>query len=337
MMKKKDAYTVAVVGATSAAGRELIELLEERRFPVADLVLLEPAESEGERIEFQGKGARVRKLEKSSFAGIDFAWFCTDASLSKVFCPIAAAAGAVVIDGSDVFRMDPAVPLVIPEVNADALTGHKGIIANPDSSVIALSMVLKPLQETVTIKRVVVTALQSVSSSGKEAMDELAGQTVSLMNFRDVETNVYRHQIAFNCIPQVDAFREDGDTRGEATLAEETKKILGDQAIRVTATAVWVPVFRGHALSVNIETDKPVPANEARESLARSAGVIVYDDPARDLYPLQTEIAGKDEVFVGRVREDRTVEHGLNLWIVCDNIRKGAALNAVQIGEHLIR
>jgi len=336
-MQKKSTYVVAVVGATGAVGREMVSILEERKFPVSELVLLASDRSEGERIEFRGKNIPVRKLTKDSFAGVDIALFTAGSERSLKFAPVAVAAGSVVIDNSSAFRMDPKVPLVIPEVNAADLEGHAGIIANPNCSTIGLLMALKPLHDAAKIRRVVVTTFQSVSGTGKEAIDELAGQTVALLNFKDIEKKVYPHQIAFNCIPQIDGFLEDGATREEMKIAGETKKILGDDSFKVTATCVRVPVFRCHAEAVNIETERKLGANDARAALAGAPGVIVYDDPSRSLYPLQLDTAGKDDVYVGRIREDATVPNGLNLWIVSDNLRKGAALNAVQIAEHLTR
>ncbi len=337
MLKKKDRYVVAVVGATGAVGREMVEILEERNFPVSDLILLASERSEGERLEFRGKGRTVRKLGKDSFDGVDIALFSAGAERSLAFAPVAVKAGAVVIDNSSAFRMDPAVPLVVPEVNPEALEGHGGIIANPNCSTIGMVVVLKPLHDAAKIKRIVVTTFQSVSGTGKKAMDELAGQTIALMNFKDVEKSVYPHQIAFNCLPHIDSFLENGYTKEEMKMVNETRKILGDDSVGVTATTVRVPVFRCHAESINVETVGKIGANEARAVLSNAPGVIVYDDPSRNIYPLQIDVAGKDEVYVGRVREDETVLNGLNMWIVSDNLRKGAALNAVQIAELLIR
>lgn len=337
MLKKKNSYVVAVVGATGAVGREMVSILEERRFPVGELVLLASERSEGERIEFGGRSRSVRKLATDSFKDVDIALFSAGSERSLKFAPLAVAAGAVVIDNSSAFRMDPNVPLVVPEINADAMASHAGIIANPNCSTIGLLMALKPIHDAVKVRRAVVTTFQSVSGTGKEAIDELASQTVALLNFKNIETKVYPHQIAFNCLPHIDGFLGNGSTKEEMKIANETTKIMGDSAIKITATAVRVPVFRCHAESVNVETEKKLGANEARAVLSRFPGVIVYDDPSRDLYPLQLDVAGKDEVYVGRIREDETVPNGLNLWIVSDNIRKGAALNAVQIAELLVR
>jgi len=336
MLKKKNKYVVAVAGATGAVGREMVEILEQRKFPVSDLVLLASERSEGERLEFNGRNVAVRRLTKDSFKDVDIALFSAGAERSLEFAPSAAKSGAVVIDNSSAFRMDPKVPLVVPEVNAGAIAGHSGIIANPNCSTIGMVVALKPIHDAAVIKRVVVTTFQSVSGTGKKAMDELAQQTVSLLNFRDVETNVYPHQIAFNCLPHIDSFLDNGYTREEMKMSNETKKIMADESIRVTATTVRVPVFRCHSESVNIETGKKISANEVRAVLAAAPGIIVYDDPKKNLYPLAIDVAGKDEVYIGRIREDESIPNGINLWIVSDNLRKGAALNAVQIAELLI-
>ena len=336
MLKKKDKYAVAVIGATGAVGRELLEILEERAFPVSDIVPLASERSEGERVEFKGKNVIVRRLTKDSFHDIDIALFSAGAGPSLELAAHAVKSGAVVIDTSSAFRMDPSVPLVVPEINAHALDRHGGIIASPDYAVVALVLALKPIHDSVRIKRVVVTTFQPVSGSGKEGMDELAKQTVALLNFKDVETKVYPHQIAFNCIPHIDAFLENGYTKEEMGMAAETRKILNDDALGVTATAVRVPVFRCDALSVNIETEKKISALEVRAILAEAPGVLVYDDPNKNLYPLAVDTVGKDETYVGRVREDDSIPNGINLWLVSDNLRKGAALNAVQIAELLL-
>ncbi len=301
MLKKKNKYVVAVVGATGAVGREMLEILEERKFPVSELVALASERSEGERVEFKGKNVIVRKLDKDSFKDVDIAFFSAGAERSLEFAPAAVDSGAVVIDNSSAFRMDPKVPLVVPEVNAHALERHNGIIANPNCSTIALVVVLKPIHDVVKIKRIVVTTFQSVSGTGKKAMDELAQQTVALLNFKDIETKVYPHQIAFNCLPHIDSFLDNGYTREEMNMVNETKKIMEDDAIRVTATAVRVPVFRGHSESVNIETEKKISANEVRALLAAAPGILVYDEPKKNIYPLALDVVGKDETYVGRI------------------------------------
>jgi len=336
MLTKKAKYVVAVVGATGAVGREMIEILEERNFPVAELIPLASERSEGERVEFNGKKLVIRSLTRDAFKGVDIALFSAGAERSLEFAPAAVKSGAVVIDNSSAFRMDPKVPLVVPEVNAHAIAGHSGIIANPNCSTIGMVVALKPIHDAVKIKRVVVTTFQSVSGTGKNAIDELASQTVALLNFRDIEKKVYPHQIAFNCLPHIDVFLDNGYTREEMKMVNETRKIMEDDSIRVTATTVRVPVFRCHSESVNIETEKNISANEARAILSGAPGIIVYDDPKKNLYPLAIDVAGKDEIYVGRIREDESIPNGINMWIVSDNLRKGAALNAVQIAERLI-
>ncbi len=337
MLKKKSKYTVAVAGATGLVGREMIEILEERNFPVGELVMLASERSEGERVAFKGKNVLVRRLARDSFKDVDIALFSAGAERSLEFAPAAVQSGAVVIDNSSAFRMDPKVPLIVPEINAHAVEGHSGIIANPNCSTIAMVLVLKPIHDKAKIKRVVVTTFQSVSGTGKKGMDELAQQTVALLNFKDVETKVYPHQIAFNCLPHIDAFLDNGYTKEEMKMVNETRKIMEDDSIRVTATTVRVPVFRCHAESVNIETETKISANEVRAVLAAAPGIIVFDDPKKNIYPLAMDVVAKDEVYVGRVREDESLPNGINLWLVSDNLRKGAALNAVQIAELLIK
>jgi aspartate-semialdehyde dehydrogenase len=337
MLKRKEKYVVAVVGATGAVGNEMVEVLEERNFPVEKLRLFASERSEGKKIDFHGKPVTVEVLTDRVFDGIDIALFSAGGDRSKEFAPIAAKAGCVVVDNSSAWRMDPEVPLVVPEVNPQDVEWHKGIIANPNCSTIQMVVVLKPIHDAAKIKRVVVTTFQSVSGTGKRAMDELLNQTKDLLNFREINPVVYPHQIAFNCLPHIDKFMDDGYTKEEIKMVNETKKILGDDSVRVTATTVRVPVFRGHAESINIETEKKLSANEVRALLSTAPGVIVYDAPAKNIYPLQTIAAGKDEVYVGRVREDNTIENGINMWIAADNLRKGAALNAVQIAEELIK
>ncbi len=337
MLKKKNKYVVAVAGATGAVGREMVEILEERKFPLSELIPLASERSEGERVEFRGKNVIVQRLTKDSFKEVDIALFSAGSERSLEFVPAAVKSGAVVIDNSSAFRMDPNVPLVVPEVNARAIAKHSGIIANPNCSTIGMVVALKPIHDVAKIKRIVVTTFQSVSGTGKKAMDELAQQTVALLNFKDVETKVYPHQIAFNCLPHIDSFLDNGYTKEEMKMVNETKKIMEDDSIRVTATTVRVPVFRCHSESINIETEKKITADEARAILSTAPGVIVYDDPKKNLYPLAIDVAGKDETYVGRIREDESIPNGINMWIVSDNLRKGAALNAVQIAEYLIK
>jgi aspartate-semialdehyde dehydrogenase len=335
MLKKKSGYVVAVVGATGAVGTEMIAVLEERKFPVARLVPLASARSAGGTVTFAGNEVSIEVLTKDSFAGVDIALFSAGADLSREFAPIAVKAGAVVIDNSAAWRMTPEVPLVVPEVNAHDIQRHKGIIANPNCSTIQMVVALKPLHDEARIKRIVVTTFQSVSGTGKDAMDELMTECQDLLSFKSASPKVYPYQIAFNCLPQIDDFLPSGYTKEEMKMVHETRKIMGDQSIHVTATTVRVPVYVGHSEAVNIETERKLSANDARAILSTAPGVLLYDDPAHKIYPMPLEVAGKDEVYVGRVREDESIANGLNLWVVADNLRKGAALNAVQIAEHL--
>jgi len=268
---------------------------------------------------------------------VDVALFSAGSTVSKEFGPIAVKAGAVVIDNSSAWRMDPKVPLVVPEVNVHDLSGHQGLIANPNCSTIQMVVALKPLHDAARIKRIIVTTFQSVSGTGKDAMEELAEQSRQLLSFGEAKVAVYPHQIAFNCLPHIDDFLPNGYTKEEMKMVNETRKILGESSLPITATTVRVPVFICHAESVNIETDQKLSPNEARALLAAAPGIQVYDDPSHNLYPLPIDVVGTDAVYVGRVREDESVPNGLNLWIVADNLRKGAALNAVQIAEELIR
>ncbi len=335
MKTKKTAYTVAVVGATGAVGTEMIQVLEERGFPVGKLIPLASARSEGNEVTFRGQELAVKVLQADSFKGVDLALFSAGASVSKEFGPIAVKAGAIVVDNSSAWRMDPKVPLVVPEVNALALAQHQGLIANPNCSTIQMVVALKPLHDAVKIKRIIVTTFQSVSGTGKEAMEELAEQTRKLLGMGEAHAEVYPHQIAFNCLPHIDDFLPNGYTKEEMKMVNETQKIFGDSSIQVTATTVRVPVFVCHAESINIETERKLSANEARALLSVAPGIQVYDDPSRNLYPLPIDVVGTDDVYVGRVREDESIPNGLNLWVVADNLRKGAALNAVQIAEVL--
>jgi aspartate-semialdehyde dehydrogenase len=336
MLKKREAYTVAVVGATGAVGNEMMLTLEQRELPVKKLRLFASERSEGTKLDFRGERIAVETLREESFRGVDIALFSAGGERSKRWAPLAAESGCVVVDNSSQWRMDPEVPLVVPEVNAEDLAWHKGIIANPNCSTIQMVVVLKPLHDAAQIKRVVVTTFQSVSGTGKKAMEELLEQTRDVLNFREPTINVYPHQIAFNVLPHIDSFLGSGYTKEEMKMVNETKKILGDDAVRLTATTVRVPVFRCHSESLNIETERELSANEARAVLSTAPGIVVLDAPGKNVYPLPVDAADKDETYVGRVREDDTVEHGLNMWIVSDNLRKGAALNAVQIAEKLI-
>ncbi len=332
-------YRVAVVGATGAVGQQMVACLEERNFPVAELRPLASERSIGRHVTFKGKEIPVDVLTKDSFAGIDIALFSAGGAVSKEYAPVAAQAGAVVVDNSSAWRMDPDVPLVVPEVNPQdiRLYKNKGIIANPNCSTIQMVVVLKPLHDAATIRRVVVSTYQAVSGTGQKAVDELAAQVLALFNNQEVVTKVYPHRIAFNVFPHIDVFLENGYTKEEMKMVHETKKIMGDDSIEVTATTVRVPVFYGHSESVNIETERKLTPVQARAILAEAPGVKVVDDPSKNQYPMPLDAAGQDLTLVGRIREDFTIKNGLNLWIVADNVRKGAATNAVQIAEILIK
>ncbi|MBP8985231.1 MAG: aspartate-semialdehyde dehydrogenase [Syntrophobacterales bacterium] len=332
-------YHVAVVGATGAVGNEMIGVLEERNFPVGKLTLLASERSIGKRLDFRGESYPVQVLKEDSFKGVEIGLFSAGGGISQKFAPIAAEAGCVVIDNTSAFRMDPEVPLVVPEVNPTDIGDYrkKGIIANPNCSTIQMVVVLKPIHDRARIRRVVVSTYQAVSGTGKKAMQELEDQTRNILNFREPEIRVYPHQIAFNCLPHIDIFLENGYTREEMKMVNETKKIMGDYTIAVTATTVRVPVFRGHSESVNVETERKITVREVRGLMEKAPGVKLVDNPAGNVYPLAIDAAGKDETFVGRIREDESIPNGINLWVVSDNLRKGAALNAVQIAEVLAR
>ncbi|OYQ32480.1 aspartate-semialdehyde dehydrogenase [Niveispirillum lacus] len=332
-------YKVAVVGATGNVGREMLQTLADRNFPVGEVVALASERSVGQQVSFgEDQVLKVQDLAKFDFSGTDFVLSSPGAKISAQFAPRAAAAGACVIDNTSHFRMDPDVPLVVPEVNPHHLAGwrKKGIIANPNCSTIQMVVALKPLHDLAKIRRVVVSTYQSVSGGGKEAMDELFTQTRAIYVNDPVEKKKFTKQIAFNVIPHIDVFMDDGMTKEEWKMVVETKKIL-DPAIKVTATAVRVPVFIGHSESINIEFENPITADEARKALRAAPGISVVDHRVDEGYVTPVEIAGEDNVFISRIREDATVENGLNLWVVADNLRKGAALNAVQIAEVMIR
>lgn len=330
-------YNVAVVGATGAVGNEMIKVLEQRNFPVKKLTLLASERSLGIDLTFHGKSIPVDVLTESSFAGIEIGLFSAGGSVSEKFAPIAAAQGCVVIDNTSAFRMVPDIPLVVPEVNPEAIALYKnsGIIANPNCSTIQMVVALKPIHDAVGIKRIVVSTYQAVSGTGKKAIEELSLQTQALLSFKEPVVGVYPHQIAFNCLPHIDVFLENGYTKEEMKMVNETKKIMNDPSIMVTATTVRVPVFYSHSESVNVETRKKITADEVRKLLSTAPGVMVVDNPENKEYPLAINAAGRDETFVGRIREDESIPNGINLWVVSDNIRKGAALNAVQIAEIL--
>jgi len=337
------ALNVAIVGATGAVGEELIKILQERRFPMAELRLLASARSTGRRVRVGSDEIEVQAATPDAFRGIDVAFFSAGGSVSKELAPEAVKAGAVVIDNTSAFRMDPSVPLVVPEVNPQAALKHQGIIANPNCSTIIMLVALNPLHQAARVRRVVVSTYQAVSGAGMKAMEELLQQVRDYAAGRQSEARVLpvaaldRHYpILFNVIPQVDVFDEAGYTREEWKMVRETHKIFGDSTIGITATTVRVPVLRSHAESIYIETERRLTVEEARSLLSEAPGVAVMDDPAQQLYPMPLDAAGRDEVFVGRIRPDLAVENGLNLWAVGDQIRKGAALNAIQIAEYLL-
>ena len=332
-------YDVAVVGATGAVGEAMISILEERNFPVRKLYLLASARSAGKSIMFHGKSVRVTDLAEFDFSQVQIGLFSAGASISEKFAPIAAAAGCVVIDNTSQFRRDEDVPLIVPEVNIEALAGYsaRNIIANPNCSTIQMLVALKPIYDAVGIERINVATYQAVSGTGKEAIEELAGQTASLLNGQEVVREVYPKQIAFNVLPQIDTFQENGYTREEMKMVWETRRIFDDSAIQVNPTCVRVPVFFGHSEAVHIETVDKITAQQARLLLEKAPGIIVMDDRVDGSYPTAvTESAGTDGVFVSRIREDISHPRGLDMWIVADNVRKGAALNSVQIAESLI-
>ncbi len=324
---------VAVVGATGLVGRKMIQVLEERRFPVAALRLLASAKSAGLRLPFNGADYTVEELTPDSFKGIDVALFSAGASVSKQFAPHAVRAGTLVIDNSSAYRMDDGVPLVVPEVNRPMIFRHKGIIANPNCSTIQMVVPLKPLHDRWTITRIVVATYQSVTGAGKKGLSQLETEVAG----HTVQDKKFPHQIAFNILPQVDVFMEDGYTKEEHKMMNETRKIMGDDTIRVNATCVRVPVYGGHSESVSVEFVQPFDLAEARMLLRSTPGVIVQDDPQTSVYPMPINAWEKDEVFVGRIRRDDTVPSGMTLWVVADNLRKGAATNAVQIAEEWIK
>jgi aspartate-semialdehyde dehydrogenase len=332
-------FSVAVVGATGAVGNEMIRILEERSFPVGQLKLLASARSLGKSLEYRGRSIHVEVLDENSFTGVQIGLFSAGGSISEKYAPIAARAGCVVIDNTSAFRMVPDIPLVVPEVNAEAIGQYKktGIIANPNCSTIQMVVALKPIHDAVRIRRIVVSTYQAVSGTGKKAIDELDAQARALLAGQEPVVKVYPHQIAFNCLPQIDVFLDNGYTKEEMKMINETKKIMNDPSIAVTATTVRVPVFYAHSESINIETEKKITAAQVRDLLSRAPGVKVIDDPSLRRYPMAIHAVGKDDTYVGRIREDESIANGINMWVVSDNLRKGAALNAVQIAEILIR
>ncbi len=330
-------YRVAIVGATGLVGGEFIKVLEQREFPVSTMQLFASDRSAGKKLFYDHKEYEVKETSPDSFRDVDIALFSAGADISRYFAPIAARAGAVVVDNSAAFRMDDNVPLVVPEINAEDIKKHKGIIANPNCSTIQMVVALNPLHKVNPIKRIIVTTFQSVSGTGSAAIDELTSQSKQILAAQNVIPHVYPHQIAFNVLPQIDVFLDNAYTKEEWKMVEETRKILHDDDILVSATCVRVPVFISHSEAVNVEFTHSISPDDARRILTQAPGVRVIDDPAISLYPHPWMASGTDDTFVGRIRRDVSASNSLVMWIVADNIRKGAALNAVQIAEELVR
>ena len=333
-------FNVAVVGATGAVGETMLSILAERDFPIGEIHAVASARSAGSRLAFGSRQLVVQDLDKFDFSGVDIGLFSPGASVSKVHAPRAAAAGCVVIDNTSQFRYDDDIPLIVPEVNPDALAGYRkrNIIANPNCSTIQMVVALKPIHDAVGIERINVCTYQAVSGTGKEAIEELAKQSAALLSGREAEAQVYPKQIAFNCLPHIDVFQDNGYTKEEMKMVWETRKIMGDERIAVNPTAVRVPVFYGHSEAVHIETREKISAAQVTELLAGAPGITVLDEHADGGYPTAvTEGANHDPVYVGRIREDISHPRGIDLWVVSDNVRKGAALNSVQIAEMLVK
>jgi aspartate-semialdehyde dehydrogenase len=337
-MDTSRSFCVAVCGASGAVGREMVSILEERHFPVADLKLLGSERSAGDLVTFCGDDIQIEKLDRNSFVGVEVALFSAGGGVSQDFAPTAVEAGAVVIDNTSAFRMEPDIPLVVPEVNPEDIAQfrERGIIANPNCSTIQMMVVLKPIEDAAKIRRVVVSTYQSVSGAGRSGIRELESQSLAVFNLKEIVCGRFPRQIAFNCIPHIDVFLEDGYSKEERKMIEESRKILHRPDLKVTATTVRVPVFFGHSEAINVETQRKLSVEEVRQLLAKAPGVRVVDDIQDDLYPTAIDAVGIDDTLVGRIREDPSVDCGLDLWVVADNVRKGAALNAVQIAERLV-
>ncbi len=335
-MKKSNLH-VAIVGATGAVGIDMIETLERRHFPVGKLTLLASARSAGKKLPFKGQELTVQELTASSFDGVDIALFSAGGGISKEFGPIAVRAGAVVVDNSSAFRMDDSVPLVVPEINAAAVAGHRGIIANPNCTTAITLMAVNPLHQAFGLKRLIASTYQAASGAGAQAMEELKTQIGEIAQGKTPTVKVLPKQIAYNVVPQVDVFLDDGYTKEEMKLQNEGRKILGLPTLRATATCVRVPVLRAHSVSVTAEFERPVSVAAAREVLAKAPGLDLVDEPATKTYPMPIEYSGKDHCAVGRIRKDLVFDNGLTFWVVGDQLLKGAALNAVQIAEELIK
>lgn len=330
-------FSVAIMGATGAVGQELLKLLEERNFPVGSLKLLASERSAGKTMTFKGEPLTIELLTEDSFEGVDLVLSSAGGSVSKQFVPAAVKAGAIVVDNTSAYRMDEDVPLVVPEVNAEALQNHKGIIANPNCSTIQMVVALNPIHQAATIKRIVVSTYQAASGAGAAAMQELIEHSRLALDGKALpEAKKFPHSLAFNCIPHVDVFLENGYTKEEMKMVHETRKIMSAPKMGITVTTVRVPVLRSHSEAINIETEKKLTADQARELLSKAPGIVLRDDPANKIYPLASEATNQDPTYVGRIREDDSIENGLNIWVVADQIRKGAALNSLQIAEAMI-
>lgn len=343
-MSNQKLFNVAVVGATGAVGEQILKLLESRNFPIKELKLLSSARSAGTKITFKGQELTVEEATPESFKGIEIALFSAGGDVTKALAPHAVEHGAVCIDNTNAYRMDENTPLVVPEVNIEKVSEHKGIIANPNCSTIQMVAALKPLQDRYGISRIIVSTYQAVSGAGSRAIDEMLRQTQAALNGEEVNPAILpvgalpvKHQIAFNAIPQIDKFQDNGYTLEEMKMVRETKKIMGDESIQVTATCVRIPVVYGHSESLYVELKNDYDLEEVKQLLADAPGITLVDDPANQQYPLATDAAGKPDVFVGRLRRDLGSDRGLNMWIVSDNLLKGAAWNAVQIAEHIAK
>lgn len=337
-MAKKDGYNVAVVGAMGVVGREMMATLERRKFPISEFRPLDISAHEGKTVEFGGKTCTIKTANFENFKDIDIAIFSAGGDASLALTPKAVKQGAIVIDNSSVWRMDPDCPLVVPEVNPEDVDWHNGIIANPNCSTIQMVVALKPLHDHAKVKRVIVSTYQAVSGSGKAALDGLDAEIKEYVKHGEVKTvRAYGKQIAMNCLPHIDVFQEGGYTKEEIKMVNETKKIMKDDSVNVTATCVRIPVIYGHSESINVETEKKISADKARDLFRAAEGILVIDNPDEVKYPVPSESDNEDLTMVGRIRDDNTKDNALNMWVVSNNIRKGAALNAVQIAETLIQ
>jgi len=330
-------YVVAVVGATGAAGTTTLKVLEERKFPVKEIRCYASARSMGKSVSFRGEALPLETVGPDAFKGVEIAFFSAGSAQSKEFAPLAVGAGAVVVDKSSAFRMDPRVPLVVPEINAHAVKGHAGIVASPNCTTVVAVMPLKPLHDAGRLRRVIATSYQAVSGAGVKGVEELRRQTLAWARGETIRVEFFPHQIAFNLIPHIDRFADNGYTGEELKLVSEVRKILELPDLRISPTTVRVPVFTAHSVAINVETEEKVTPERAREIFSRFAGLRVWDEPAQSRYPMPVIVEGQDDCFVGRIREDLSLANGLNFWVVGDQLRKGAATNAVQIAELLIR